>query len=47
VLWASATGRLLHWRDLPWPIAAVAAGALLAWLAYIGYLHGKPPARSQ
>jgi hypothetical protein len=45
VLWALATGRLLPWRDLPWPLAAGTAAAVIGWVAYVGHLlNGKPPA---
>lgn len=47
VLWALATGRLLYWRELSWPVAAVAAAAVLGWVAYVAcLLRGKPPDRS-
>jgi hypothetical protein len=43
VLWALAAGRLMPWRELPWPLAAVAAAAVIGWLAYVGHLlNGKP-----
>ena len=43
VLWALATGRLLYWRELPWPVAAIAAAAFVGWLAYVAHLlYGKP-----
>jgi hypothetical protein len=46
VLWALATGRLLSWRELPWPLAAVAAAGLIGWIAYVGHLLRKSPGRS-
>jgi hypothetical protein len=46
VLWALATGRLAGWRELPWPVPAAAAAALLAWLGYIACLLGRAPAAS-
>jgi hypothetical protein len=52
VLWALATGRLLGWRELPWPLPAAAGAALLGWLGHVAYLLGKasgdsPPSGSR
>lgn len=46
VLWALATGRLVNWRELPWPLPAAAATALLGGIGQVAYLLGRAPPRS-
>ncbi len=35
VLWADATGRLIPWREVPWPLVAAAAMTLAAYTVYL------------
>ena len=42
VLWGAATGRLVAWRDLPWPILASAAAGVATYAAYTVWFVVKP-----
>ena len=45
VLWAAYMGRLLSWRDVPWPLLVIAAAAIIAYAGRVAFLLGKAPAR--
>lgn len=44
VLWAALTGRLVPWRDMPWPLLALAGAAVAAHVAHTIWLLAKAPA---
>jgi len=44
VLWAALTGRLVPWRDVPWPLLALAGAAVAAHAAHTIWLLAKAPA---
>ena len=45
VLWAALTGgRLLPWKDVPWPLLAMAGAAIAAHVAHTIWLLAKAPA---
>jgi hypothetical protein len=47
VLWAGLTGRLVPWRDVPWPLLALAGAAVAAHAAHTIWLLAKAPASGQ
>lgn len=42
VVWAWFTGKLVTWREVPWPALAIAAVAMLAHLVYVLRTMAKP-----
>ena len=44
VLWAALTGRLLPWKEVPWPLLAMAGTAVAAHVAHTIWLLAKAPA---
>jgi hypothetical protein len=46
VLWAALTGRLVPWRDVPWPLLALAGATVAAHVAHTIWLLAKAPASS-
>jgi cytochrome b subunit of formate dehydrogenase len=46
VVWASYTGRLAPWQELPWPLLALAAAAVAAHAGYVAWMYGRPLASS-
>jgi hypothetical protein len=42
VLWAYCTGRLIGWREVPWPVLAGAAAAVAAYAVYALWLFARP-----
>lgn len=44
VLWAAFTGRLLPWRDVPWPLLTIASAGVAAHAAHTIWLLLKAPA---
>jgi hypothetical protein len=42
VLWAGFTGKLLSWHDVPWPLLAIGAAAIVAHAAYAAWIYAKP-----
>lgn len=46
VVWASHTGRLAHWQELPWPLLALAGAAVAAHAGYVAWMYARPLASS-
>lgn len=44
VLWAALTGRLVPWKEVPWPLLAMAGVGLAAHVAHTVWLLAKAPA---
>lgn len=42
VVWASVTGRLVGWQDVPVPLLALAAGAVAALAGYAVWMYVRP-----
>jgi hypothetical protein len=42
VVWAALTGRLVDWREVPWPVLAAAAIAVAAYALYVLWMFAKP-----
>lgn len=47
VLWAALTGRLVSWRDVPWPLLALGAAAIGVHAGHSLWLLAKAPASGQ
>jgi hypothetical protein len=45
VVWASWTGRLAPWQELPWPLLALAGAAVAAHAGYVAWMYARPLAR--
>ncbi len=43
VVWAAYAGKLVTWREVPWPTLAVAGAAMIAHVVYIGHSLSKSP----
>lgn len=42
VVWASYTGRLAPWQELPWPLLALAGAAVAAHAGHVAWMYARP-----